>query len=76
MAGNGLVFLLFGIQAVGNVAVRSAVVAQALDAVLLIPLIGHAVDFALQRDVPMEGGFKDTDMLCVRQNRLHGFDGF
>ena len=76
MTGNGFVFFLFRIQAVGNVAVGGPVVAQPLNAVGFVPFIGNAVEFTLQGNIPMEGSFKNAHMLCVRQNRLHGFNGF
>ena len=74
MAGNGLVLLLFRIQAVGNVAVGRTVVTQPLDAVGFVPFIGNAVDFSFQRNIPMDGGFKNAYVSGIRQNRLHGFD--
>ena len=48
---------------------------QPLDAVLLVPLVGDAVEFALQGDAPVEGRLEHPHVPRLGQSRLHGLDG-
>ena len=62
MAGDGFIRVAVKLcQRVGHIAVGSAVISQAFNAVFLIPLIGDAIHFALQGDGGVEGGFKGPD---------------
>ena len=62
-------------QVTRGVLVRMAVEAEALNAVLLVPLIGERVELALLRNRLVERGLKRADEQRVRQHRLELADG-
>lgn len=77
MAGDGF----FGsavklCQGLGYIAVGGAVIAQALNSVFFIPLIGNAVQLPLQRNGGVEGCLKGADQHGVRRQLLELADGF
>ena len=51
-----------------DIAVGSPVVAEAADAVLLVPLVGQGIDAAGERNGGVEGSFKTAHHQAIRQN--------
>ena len=71
VTGDGLVVSALLIEHVGDIAVGGAVVAQALHAVLFVPLIGHAEEFSLKRDGPVKGRLEAADEPGLGQKTAH-----
>ena len=68
-------YSFFSVEHVRDVPVRRAVVAKALHAVPFVPLVRHAEDSALERDVPVKRRLECADKARLGQHRAHHLDG-